>query len=217
MTRRKRAVSARAQIDPFLLRIEEQQAASSSWFVYLFALSDCSAFKVGFSCNPLQRIASFSRRYFERFDLSQSVLLDMHQCELARALEAALKAEFAAYRAEAPTWVPTPAGGHTEWFSAVYFNDAEARLQSIVGAQLTNAFDVFRAELSDVRSSFELWARSEALRVSEEWSFAQRGYAVRERGAGLRDWLDAYRYFDIQLFADEPRILTLVRQSAAGV
>ena len=39
-----------------------------AWYVYLFALTDCSAFKVGFSCNPFQRIHTFSRRYYERFD-----------------------------------------------------------------------------------------------------------------------------------------------------
>ena len=49
--------------------------SDSSWFVYLFALTDCSAFKVGFSCNPFQRIHTFSRRYYERFDVRQSLLL----------------------------------------------------------------------------------------------------------------------------------------------
>ena len=46
-----------------------------AWFVYLFALTDCSAFKVGFSCNPFQRIHAFCRRYYERFDVRQSLLL----------------------------------------------------------------------------------------------------------------------------------------------
>ena len=50
---------------------------SRSWFVYLLALTDCSGFKVGFSCNPLQRIHTFSRRYFERFDLHGSLLLEL--------------------------------------------------------------------------------------------------------------------------------------------
>lgn len=58
-----------------------------SWFVYLLALADYSAFKVGFSCNPLQRIFSFSRRYFECFDLRQSRLLRLGR-PMARALSA---------------------------------------------------------------------------------------------------------------------------------
>lgn len=214
MTRRSRLATPRSDTDPFLIQIEEQHAGHRSWFVYLFALSDCSTFKVGFSCNPLQRICTFSRRYFERFDLTQSVVLDVQRCESARALETALKTELASHRAEAPAWIPSQAGGHTEWFSAVYLDDAMTRLHS-TGVPI-GAFDLFLHELTQARSSFESWARSEAFRVSEDREFANRGYIVRDRRAGLRDWLDAYRYFDLPLFADEPEVLAFVRQSCAG-
>jgi hypothetical protein len=206
------------EADLFLLEGEEQSAESRCWFVYLLALADCSAFKVGFSCNPLQRLATFSRRYFEYFDLGQSVLLELPHCELARALEAQLKAELAAHRAEAPPWIRPEAGGHTEWFGAVYFSEAEARLRSVNAtherAHVTSAFDFLRAELERVRASFEGWACSQAQRVCDAWSSAQRGYAVRDQSGALRDWLDAYRYFDVPLFADEPQVEQLVRQSA---
>ena len=76
-----------------------------AWFVYLFALADCSAFKVGFSCNPLQRIHCFSRRYFERFDLGQSRLLRLDTEAQARAIEMDLKHALAEFRCGLPQFV----------------------------------------------------------------------------------------------------------------
>lgn len=219
---RKPARQARPSLErePFLLDTEEDSAASESWFVYLFALADCSAFKVGFSCNPLQRICTFNRRFFEYFDLSQSVLLEVYRCESARVLEAELKMKFSSYRAEAPAWVRADAGGHTEWFHAVYFNEAEARLRSIVAtneqARVTTAFDSLRSQLERVSASFEAWAYGQAQRVRDAWSSAQRGYAVRDQSGPLRDWLDAYRYFDLPLFVDEPEVQAFVRETARG-
>jgi hypothetical protein len=217
---RKRASAATMStppIEPFLLDTETC-AASRPWFVYLFALTDCSAFKVGFSCNPLQRICTFTRRYFERFDLSQSLLFELSHSELARELEAIVKTELAAHRAAAPAWLPIEAGGHTEWFSAVYFGEAEARLRACVAmhgyAQVASAFDHFRAQLEQVRAPFEAWAAAQGQRAYDAWASAQRGYMVRDEVSPLRDWLDAYRYFDLPLFVDEPRVLDLVRQSA---
>src|SRR5688500_235229 len=83
---------------------ETEPSVSPPAFVYLFALADCSAFKVGFSNNPLQRIYTFSRRYFERFDLHQSQVLQLVTGDDARAAEAALKTELAEFRAESPSW-----------------------------------------------------------------------------------------------------------------
>jgi hypothetical protein len=211
-----RTESSNLDCPSFLADGREQAGSDESWFAYLFALTDCSAFKVGFSCNPLQRIWSFSRRYFERFDLSQSVLLRVDECGTARALEASLKAELASNRIAAPTWVPVQAGGHTEWFSAVYFGDAEARLRATSAWSVNSigAFDFFRAELSQVSANFEPWALMQAQRASDAWSHAQRGYPVRDERTSLRDWLDAYRYFDVPLFVDEPEILAYVNASA---
>ena len=48
---------------------------SHRWCVYLLALTDCSAFKIGFSCNLLQRLYSFSHRYFERFATNPGCVL----------------------------------------------------------------------------------------------------------------------------------------------
>jgi hypothetical protein len=195
---------------------EDASQTSRPWFVYLFSLADCSAFKVGFSCNPLHRIYSFSHRYFERFDLSQSRLLQLVTTDDARAVEAALKTELAQFRAACPSWVPPEAGGHTEWFSAVYFGDAELRLQSFaqLHAPLINASDFIRSELARVSSSFERWACGQAQYVCDAWSFAHRGYATADVSRSLQDWLDAYRFFSLPLFADDPPVLEFVSNSA---
>ena len=174
-------------------------ASDASWFVYLLPLTDCSAFKVGFSCNPLQRIYSFSRRYFERFDLHAAQLLRLDECEQARTVEALLKTELALHRVAAPAWLPIAAGGHTEWFSAVHFARAQELLQAAhASARMLSGFDFIEAELRQRRADFELWA----CHLAQQLALARTVIDAR-RGA-LRDWLAAYRCFGIPLFSDDP-------------
>ena len=164
---------------------------TTRWCVYLFALTDCSAFKVGFSCNPLQRICSFSQRYFERFDLYDSLLFHVADGDAARHVESDLKLLLAPYRAEAPAWVPLEAGGHTEWFSAVHFGDARARLRDLARgdeARFAIAFDTFATDLKRTRTAFESWAVAQVARAAETQEWLHRGYAVRDRPTSLRDW-----------------------------
>jgi hypothetical protein len=187
-----------------------------AWFVYLFALADCSAFKVGFSCNPLQRIHCFSRRYYERFDLDQSRLLRLATEADARAIEATLKNELAEFRIDCPTWVPLEAGGHTEWFAAVHFDRAEKRLRSFVTetAVVGDAARYFRCELERLSLSFEPLAMSQAQQVCDA---SASPYTMRSALAiadSLRDWLDAYRFFDVPLFSDDPAVRAFVTNTA---
>jgi hypothetical protein len=184
----------------------------ASWFVYLLSLADCSAFKVGFSCNPLQRIYTFTHRYFERFDLHQSQLLQVRSHDDARAIEAALKSAFAEWRAECPAWVSQDAGGHTEWFSAVCFPDAHARLRAFrddhAGAWMIAAHEFIHDELSRLTGTFESWAYSQAHLVS-----SAPAPAASEITRVLRDWMDAYRVLEIALFVDDPAVRIFVERS----
>jgi hypothetical protein len=187
-----------------------------AWFVYLFALADRSAFKVGFSCNPLQRIHCFSRRYYERFDLDQSRLLRLDREAGARAIEATLKNELAEFRIDRPTWVPLEAGGHTEWFAAVHFGRAEERLRSFVteSASMAAAAGYFRCELERLSLSFEPLAMSQAQQVCDA---SASPYTMRSALAiadSLRDWLDAYRFFDVPLFSEDPAVRAFVTNTA---
>lgn len=187
-------------------------------FVYLFALTDCSAFKVGFSCNPLQRIHTFSRRYYERFDVSQSLLLHLDAEADARAIEATLKNELAVFRTDSPDWVPLEAGGHTEWFSAVQFGSAEQRLRSFLteheAAHVIEAGTYIREELQRQSGSFEPWAWSQAQQACNASASAYTVRSALSIADSLRDWLDAYRFFDVPLFADDPALLGFVTRTA---
>jgi hypothetical protein len=193
-------------------------AGDPAWFVYLFALTDCSAFKVGFSCNPFQRIHTFSRRYYERFDVAQSLLLRLDTEAEARAIEAALKSELAVSRADSPGWVPREAGGHTEWFSAVQFASAEQRLRSFIaeheGAYVVDASAYIRGELQRMSGSFEPWAWSQAQQACDASASAYTLASALAIADSLRDWLDAYRFFDVPLFGDDPAVLGFVTNTA---
>jgi hypothetical protein len=190
--------------------------ADPRWYVYLFALADCSAFKVGFSCNPLQRIHCFSRRYYERFDLDESRLLRLHAEADARLIEAALKGELAKFRNDAPAWVPAEAGGHTEWFAALHFGRAEERLRSFAtGAdQVTDAAGYFRGELERMSGSFEPLAMSQARQVCDATASPYTVRFALTIADSLRDWLDAYRFFDVPLFSDDPEAGRFVSSTA---
>jgi hypothetical protein len=187
---------------------------ANSWFVYLFALTDCSAFKVGFSCNPFQRIHTFCRRYYERFDVRQSLLLHLDSEADARAIEATLKSELAANRTDSPAWVPLEAGGQTEWFSAVELGRAGERLRSFLAehevGRVIDADEFFRNELERMSSSFEPWAWSQAQQVCEASASAYTQSSALALADSLRDWLDAYRFFDVPLFSDDPAVREFV-------
>jgi hypothetical protein len=185
-----------------------------AWFVYLFALTDCSAFKVGFSFNPFQRIHAFCRRYYERFDVGQSLLLRLRTEADARAIEATLKSELAAFRTDSPVWVPPEAGGQTEWFSAVELGRAAERLRSFLAehevARVIDAGEYFRSELERMCGSFEPWAWSQAQQVCDASASAYTQSSALALADSLRDWLDAYRFFDVPLFSDDPAVREFV-------
>jgi hypothetical protein len=193
-------------------------ANEPAWFVYLFALTDCSAFKVGFSCNPFQRIHTFSRRYYERFDVGQSLLLRLDAEADARAIEATLKSELAVFRTDSPVWVPLDAGGHTEWFGAVQFGNAEQRLRSFrakhEAALVTDARTYIRGELERQSGSFEPWAWSQAQQACDASTSPYTVSSALAIAESLRDWLDAYRFFDVPLFTDDPAVLEFVSSIA---
>ncbi|HEU4601612.1 MAG TPA: GIY-YIG nuclease family protein [Steroidobacteraceae bacterium] len=192
-----------------------EQAETGSWFVYLLLLTDCTAFKVGFTCNPLQRIYAFHRRYFEAFDLDQSLLIDVYTCEAARELEAELKRMLAQNRVAAPSWVAAQAGGITEWFSAVFFSDALAHVRQH-GAAHTQRLVELRSQMETSlvthRDQFERWTVSELQYIDLLARNSKTNGAARERMQRLGDWMDAYRRFDIPVFAEAPEIRQALRE-----
>ena len=192
----------------------ETASHAERWYVYVLALMDYSAFKVGFSCNPFHRAFAFSRRYFERFDLHESIFARVESCEAARALEAQIKSDLAAYRSECPSWVPIEAGGHTEWFDAAHLAHATAKLHAVdEGASLVIASDFVRMELAQQTASFELWAVHQANFIAQALSSSVDAHMAFGVARALRDWLDAYRSCDIELFTDDPAVLAFVKDA----
>jgi hypothetical protein len=189
----------------------DTQEGGESWFVYLLPLMDGSAFKVGYSCNPIQRVYSFNHRYYERFDISDSLLLKVAALADARAIEANLKQRFAACRAPSPVWVNEAAGGHTEWFDASCLDEARTQLQisfeTYNDASLIAGYDFVRDQLSNLLAWFELWAIDQAKQLQADFESVRLGYAPTINPAMLRDWFDAYRFFDVPLFVDDPAAL----------
>jgi hypothetical protein len=187
------------------------------WFVYLLPLMDCSAFKVGFSCHPLQRMLAFSSRYFERFDLRESVLLQLDECDHARNAEAELKSAFAEFRVAAPEWLPMESGGHTEWFSAVHLASARAKLTALrddhPSSQWIDTVDYVRNELATVRTSFEGWACHRAQQICTDYESVNLGYTPTVGPKSLHDWFDAYRFFEIPIFKDDAAAFEFVRRA----
>lgn len=180
------------------------------WFVYLLATVDCTAFKVGFTCNPLQRLYSFSHRYFEHLDLARSRLLQVDSNLDARAMERALKQELAAQRIDCPSWVLPQAGGDTEWFSPVYFSDAEARLHSLSSASVLILEAFVHDALARASTYFESWAIAQAGSILRPRSVREQPDIAAEIRT-LRDWLDAYRALGVEVFRDDPDARILLR------
>ena len=197
----------------------ESASPTAHWYVYLLVLADCSTFKVGFSCNPFHRAFAFSRRYFERFDLRQSVFARLDTCDDARSLEAAIKSDLAAHRSECPTWVPAEAGGQTEWFDAIHWAQAENRLRALEGEgwRLVAASEFVRLELEQQAASFEVWAVHQAQFIARALSSSVDAHLAFGVARALRDWLDAFRSCGIELFADDPEVLDFVRDAARQV
>jgi hypothetical protein len=190
----------------------------SQWFVYLLPLFDDTSFKVGFSCHPMQRMYSFTRRYFDHFDLRRALLLRVPTCTDARAVEALVKVTLAPYRAQAPEW-SLEAGGFTEWFAGESFEQAqglvEEQLPLLQAAELIDAMTHIRGELTRMANFFGNWACDQARRIHDAWHVADQGWhAPYKEAQALRDWVDAYRYFDVPLLADDPEAAAFVRRYA---
>jgi hypothetical protein len=85
--------------------------------VYVLPCREQDVLKVGFSRDPLQRLHTLHRRFFEFFDLDRALLIEADTVREARFIERALIQGFAGVRIPAPLAVRQAAGGRTEWFA----------------------------------------------------------------------------------------------------
>lgn len=157
-------------------------------FAYVFPCLWEDHCKIGFSHDPLARIAALHPRWFELFDLERGVLVEAESQRDARDLELELRRPFAAHNAPAPLTIRVQAGGGTEWFRGV-----AAPLALSVRALAQRGYRVhpLRGWLHAALS-----ARRDGL---HEWSLAQLSIEELEGLHGdtpaqrrLRDQLDAF-------------------------
>lgn len=159
-----------------------------SWFAYVFPCTWEDHCKVGFSRDPLARIAQLHPRWFEFFDLQRGLLVEAESERDARDLELTLRRPLFTHQAPQPLTVRAAAGGWTEWLRG-----AEKDLRDAVEALAGRGYPV-HAPLSD-------WLAA-ALRAQQEllhdWSARlspeelDHPFAVTAAQRGVRNTLDAY-------------------------
>lgn len=103
-----------------------------TWFTYVFPCLLEDHCKVGFSRDPLVRIAQLHQRWFEFFDLDGGMLVETETEREARDLELALRRPLVLHKAPQPLAIRRAAGGHTEWLrgASECLHEDVARLQA---------------------------------------------------------------------------------------
>jgi hypothetical protein len=152
--------------------------------------------KLGFSRDPLERLQSLHRRWFEFFDLERIRLVETESVREARSLELALHHQLSEYNTPVPLTIQTEAGGAGEWYRGAY-----AHLQSATdqfarrGYRLhAPARDWLRRELLARAELLYSWVQS-ALSIEE----IERRVGITPMQAAVRDALDAFVALDIPL------------------
>lgn len=82
--------------------------------------------KLGHSRDPLERLISLHRRWFDLFDPDRALLVETDSVREAQALERELHRELALFNAPAPLTVSRQAGGAGEWYRGAYARLFEA-------------------------------------------------------------------------------------------
>ena len=171
-------------------------------FVYVLPCRERDLLKVGFSRDPLERLRTLHRRFFEFFDLDRGLLVQADHLRDARTIERLFITTLAAHQASAPLEVAASAGGHTEWFcGAAGMADALARqlcveqgyaLHAPLSAWLRERFGEWSDRLFDGSLRLLEMIEYERFNLPPE---QQLGHAAR----ALRAVLDAYTALGIDI------------------
>ncbi len=163
-------------------------------YTYVFPCAWEDHCKIGFSRDPLGRISSLHRRWYEVFDLDRIVLIEADSVNESRGLELRLRRPLAAHNAPPPSTMRIEAAGLTEWFRGV-----SSALASSVDSLKIEGYRIHPGRPWLAR---ELIARSDRL---FEWTLTQLSVddldpviATPDR-AHVRDALEALPALGIEL------------------
>ena len=170
-------------------------ASRGRTFVYVLPCRDEDILKVGFSRDPLERLRTLHRRFFEFFDIERGLLIGTDHLRDARRIERLFITTFADCRAPAPLVVPQSAAGHTEWFRGVS-PEVEALARGLCAEQ---GFTLHAPLSGWLRDRFGEWSEllfgwSAGMLEVIEYEHFNVPSAERSGRAGhaLREVLDAY-------------------------
>lgn len=166
---------------------------ASTCYLYVLPLAYEDILKVGISRDPLARAQAFSRRFYECFDLSRSLLVEFEARREAQARETALHRRLRDWNAVQPITVPDAAAGKTEWYRGAYALLEAAVAEDAASGHVVHApaLEWCRMRLREERANLYEWA-SAVLRMDD-------GPPVGDARARLMDTLDAYRALAISL------------------
>ena len=162
-------------------------------YVYLLPWREQDLLKVGYTRQPLVRLRTLHRRFFDVFDLERGLLLETERLAQARRIERDIIVRHADQRSPAPLVVPDDAAGYSEWFRGICPEVSEelAGFAAREGFVLHPLRDWLRASFNEHTDRLYEWSlrmleavQYEAFNVPAEW---QRGEAVRS----LRYAMDA--------------------------
>jgi hypothetical protein len=165
-------------------------------FLYVFPCAWEDYCKLGFSRDPLSRLQTLHRRWFEFFDLDRAFLVEAETVRDARDLELELGRPLREHNAPAPLTVRSQAGGRTEWYRGA-------------SAQLEQAAGTLQLRGHVVHAPARAWLR-DALRARSDqlYDWAQAQLSADELGGLVattptqrlvRDALDGYVALSIDL------------------
>lgn len=104
--------------------------AKGRTYVYMLPCREQDLLKVGFSRQPLVRMRTLHRRFFELFDLERGLLLEVDRLAQARTIEREILMRHATERSPAPLSVNDEAAGYSEWLRGVSPQVSEALRQA---------------------------------------------------------------------------------------
>ena len=96
--------------------VRSSMSSAGRCFVYVLPCVWEDLLKLGFSRDPLARMRSLHRRWFEFFDLDRTILVETETVSDARRLELELARPIAIHGAVEPITIRSEAAGRTEWY-----------------------------------------------------------------------------------------------------